>query len=163
SQFSRVMRLAGETLYAGWWWLVVGIGFFFAWVAVMTLPRLEWRWAVVRAIAKSVLAAVRIPITVTGRENLRDRGVMVVNHSSYMDGIVLMTVLPGAPAFVAKREFTEQIFAGSLLRRLGVAFIERHDAAGGVADTEVATTIASQGRLLVVFPEGTFTRRAGLM
>ncbi|MGC2076999.1 MAG: lysophospholipid acyltransferase family protein [Xanthobacteraceae bacterium] len=35
--------------------------------------------------------------------------------------------------------------------------------ARGIADTAAATDLTRQGRLLVVFPEGTFTRRAGLL
>jgi 1-acyl-sn-glycerol-3-phosphate acyltransferase len=72
-------------------------------------------------------------------------------------------VLPGEPAFVAKKEFAEQAFAGSFMRRLGVAFVERFDAAASLADADKMTGMAKQGRLFVFFPEGTFTRRAGLL
>ena len=50
-----------------------------------------------------------------------------------------------------------------LLRRLGALFVDRHDLAGGLADTAAATALAREGRILVVFPEGTFTRQAGLL
>jgi len=42
-------------------------------------------------------------------------------------------------------------------------FVERYDLAGGIADTAAATTLAHEGRLLIVFPEGTFTRQPGLL
>ena len=72
-------------------------------------------------------------------------------------------MLPGEPAFIAKKEFSEQFFAGSFMRRLGVAFVERFDAAASLADAEAVTGMAKSGRLFVFFPEGTFTRRAGLL
>jgi 1-acyl-sn-glycerol-3-phosphate acyltransferase len=49
------------------------------------------------------------------------------------------------------------------MRRLGVSFVERFDAAASLADAETVTGLAKSGRLFVFFPEGTFTRRAGLL
>jgi 1-acyl-sn-glycerol-3-phosphate acyltransferase len=46
---------------------------------------------------------------------------------------------------------------------LGVIFIERHDVAASVADAERMGALAREGRLLVVFPEGTFTAQPGLL
>ena len=87
---------------------------------------------------------------------------LVFNHSSYMDSLVLAAVLPGEPAIVAKRELAGQFVAGPLLRRLGIPFVERYDVSGSLADAEALIALARQGRILVFFPEGTFTRRAGL-
>ena len=88
---------------------------------------------------------------------------ILFNHTSYMDAVIIASVLPGEPAFVAKKEFADQPFAGSFMRRLGVAFVERFDAAASLADAEAVTGLAKAGRLFVFFPEGTFTRRAGLL
>jgi 1-acyl-sn-glycerol-3-phosphate acyltransferase len=159
----RFLALLNDALYALWWWIVVSVGYFLAWTAVMALPRLNQRWAVVRRIARTMLAALRVPISITGVEHVPlGNAMLVFNHSSYMDVIVLAAVLPGEPAYVAKREFARQIFAGPFLRRLGVLFVERFDVAGSLADTDALIRTARQGRNLVFFPEGTFTRRAGL-
>ena len=93
----------------------------------------------------------------------RGNAVILFNHTSYMDAVIIASVLPGEPAFVAKKEFADQAFAGSFMRRLGVAFVERFDAAASLADAETVTGMAKAGRLFVFFPEGTFTRRAGLL
>jgi len=87
---------------------------------------------------------------------------LVFNHSSYMDALVLSAVLPGEPIYVAKRELSGQIFAGPFLRRLGALFVERYDVSGSLADTEGVIAAARLGRNIVYFPEGTFTRRPGL-
>ena len=50
-----------------------------------------------------------------------------------------------------------------MMSRVGVAFVERFDAAASLADAETVTGMAKEGRLFVFFPEGTFTRRAGLL
>jgi 1-acyl-sn-glycerol-3-phosphate acyltransferase len=87
---------------------------------------------------------------------------LLFNHSSYMDALVLAAALPGEPAFVAKKELAPQLFAGPFLRKLGTLFVERFDAEASLADAEKLTGVAREGRPLVFFPEGTFTRRPGL-
>jgi 1-acyl-sn-glycerol-3-phosphate acyltransferase len=88
--------------------------------------------------------------------------VLVFNHSSYMDAFALAATLPGEPAIVAKRELADQVVAGPILHRLGIPFVERYDVSGSLTDAAVLGTLAREGSLLVFFPEGTFTRRAGL-
>jgi 1-acyl-sn-glycerol-3-phosphate acyltransferase len=130
----------------------------------MILPTLSARWCALRAIARSALALTGIKVTVTGVERLpHGNAVILFNHTSYMDAVIIASVLPGEPAFVAKKEFADQPFAGTFMRRLGVSFVERFDAAASLADAETVTGLAKAGRLFVFFPEGTFTRRAGLL
>jgi 1-acyl-sn-glycerol-3-phosphate acyltransferase len=70
--------------------------------------------------------------------------------------------LPGEPAIVAKRELAQQLVAGPILRQLGTPFVERYDVSSSVADAATLGRLTRDGRLLIFFPEGTFTRRAGL-
>jgi 1-acyl-sn-glycerol-3-phosphate acyltransferase len=152
-----------ETFYATWWWVVVGLGAVVAWPAVMILPRLDWRWRAIRGIARAALAAMGVPVSVSGLDRIPGGNAMLVfNHSSYMDALVLSAVLPGEPVYVAKKELAGQIIAGPLLRRLGVLFVERYDISASLADTEAVIAAARHGRTIVYFPEGTFTRRSGL-
>ena len=163
-RLTRLRRTCGEYLYAGWWWTILAIWVAIGTAAVFVLPRRAWRWAVVRTLARAALAAMGVPLSVQGLERLPKRGgIVVFNHSSYADALVVAAVLPGEPAYLVKNELAGQRFAGPLLRRLGVLFVDRFDLAGGLADTAAATALAREGRILVVFPEGTFTRQAGLL
>jgi 1-acyl-sn-glycerol-3-phosphate acyltransferase len=162
-QLIRLITTGRETLYAGWWWLVIGLAAPAVWIAVMVLPRMEWRWRAVRQIARAALASVGVPVAIAGLDRLaHGNAVLVFNHSSYVDALLLAAVLPDEPAYAAKREFAGQIFAGPFLRRLGALFVERYDVSGSLADTDRAIVAAQQGRNIVFFPEGSFTRRAGL-
>ena len=117
---SQLRRVTGEFLFAAWWWAVIGVTFLLGWLAVMTLPRLTWRWAAIRALTRTALKALGVPLSVSGIDRIpRGSAVLVFNHSSYMDAIVVAAVLPGEPTYVAKKELASQVFAGSLLRRLG--------------------------------------------
>jgi 1-acyl-sn-glycerol-3-phosphate acyltransferase len=159
----RLLRQIAALLYAGWWWLILGLTGLLGWLAVVTLPRLEWRWAAVHSIARAALAALGMRPSVHGLERLpKGNTILAFNHSSYFDALVLAAVLPGEPIFAAKRELEGQAFAGPFLRRLGAYFLERFDASASVADAEAVTKAARTGRSIVFFPEGTFSRRAGL-
>ena len=163
SKTSRFSRYLTEILYAACWWTMMTFGFLLGSLAVATLPRLTWRWAALRVVVRTTFAALGIPVTVNGLERLpHGNAVVVFNHSSYLDALIVAIVLPGTPAFVAKKELAGQFFIGSMLRRLGVLFVERYGAADSLAEVEAVTSVARQGRLLVFFPEGTFSRRVGL-
>jgi len=159
----RMMALSRDVIYAGWWWLVVGLAFFSAWLAVLVTPRLSWRWNVVRALSRAAIWLVGIPVSVAGLDRIpAANSVLVFNHASYADLIVLAAVLPGEPLYVGKRELATQFFAGPFLRRLGVLFVERYDVGSRLADIEAVAAVAREGRNVIFFPEGTFTRRPGL-
>lgn len=162
-QVRRLTRIFGEMLYAAWWWTVLSVACLAGSLAVLIVPRLSWRWRLVRWIARAALAAMGVSVCADGVERIPGKGAMLVfNHSSYVDALVLAAVLPGEPAIVAKRELAEQFITGRLLRRLGIPFVERYDVTGRLQDAEALMELARKGRVLVFFPEGTFTRRAGL-
>jgi len=162
-QIRRFARLSCEILYAVWWWVVLAGAFLLGLLAVLILPRVTWRWSALRWIGRGTLATMGDPVSTVGIDRVPSRGaILVFNHSSYMDSLVLTAVLPGEPAIVAKRELSGQFITGLLLRRLQIPFVERYDVSGSLADAQALIALANQGRILVFFPEGTFTRRAGL-
>lgn len=87
--------------------------------------------------------------------------VLVVNHASYLDGLVLMAVLPGPFGFVAKRELLERFILRVYLQRLGTEFVERFPPTR--QDARKLEGAPRAGRALVLFPEGTFTPSPGVM
>jgi 1-acyl-sn-glycerol-3-phosphate acyltransferase len=149
--------------YAGYAWTVLGLGAAALWVAVALLPRRSWRRAVAGHTARLLLRLFGMPLRVRGLEHIPHRPcVLVVNHASYIDPLVLLAALPGHVDFVAKREFASQFFARVLFQRLGTEFVERFDAQRGVEDTERVRQAIDQGRSMLFFPEGTFGRVPGL-
>jgi len=88
---------------------------------------------------------------------------VVSNHSSYLDAILLFATLPADLNFVAKRELGEYPLVGPLLRAFGTRFVERDDTERSVRDSRELSLLAGRGESLVFFPEGTFTRAPGLL
>jgi 1-acyl-sn-glycerol-3-phosphate acyltransferase len=89
--------------------------------------------------------------------------VVVANHCSYLDGVLLAAMLPPDFSFVIKREMSRVPLAGLLLRRIGVEFMERRDQGRVMRDARRVLRQAAGGQSLVFFPEGTFSREVGLL
>jgi acyl carrier protein len=163
-QARRWLALGGEFLYAAWalaiFWLIAPV----TWLLTAATPRPEWAWALGRAAARAFLWLCGTRLTVHGLENLpRDTpNIMVCNHASYMDGVILVAALPRHYSFVAKRELREQFVPRVFLERLGAEFVERFTAQQSAQDAKRLADAAARGRSLGFFPEGTFTRVPGL-
>ncbi len=117
------------------------------------LSRLFFRWA-------------GIPLVVRGLENLPAAGVVVIaaNHTSYLDGAVLLAVLePREYAFVAKRELEANPLSRTLVRGIGAEFVERFDVQKSAEHADGLAEAVRAGRSLIIFPEGTLRRHTGLM
>jgi 1-acyl-sn-glycerol-3-phosphate acyltransferase len=113
---------------------------------------------------RAFVGASGVPVRVTGTQNLPPTGpiVVVANHASYLDGLVLLTLLPERCAFVAKRELTEQFATRFLLSRIGTHFVERFEVEQSVEAARGLAALATRGASFAFFPEGTFAREPGL-
>jgi 1-acyl-sn-glycerol-3-phosphate acyltransferase len=89
--------------------------------------------------------------------------IVVANHSSYLDGIVMCAALPPAFGFVIKREMSRVPLANLLLRRIGAHYVDRGQGQKGARDTRKLLKRANSGGALAFFPEGTFHHQPGLM
>ena len=81
--------------------------------------------------ARLALRLAGMRLRVGGLEALPLPSVVVANHVSYLDGVVLHALLPVRFSFVIKREMSSVPLAGLLLRRLGAEFVERRGRAQG--------------------------------
>jgi 1-acyl-sn-glycerol-3-phosphate acyltransferase len=147
-------------LYAVLLFLVVVL---FALLGVLLLPTLRLRRGAARIAARSYFFLAGMPLRLRGVENLpAGQCVVVANHASYLDGVVMAAALPPRFAFVIKREMNEVPVAGFLLRRIGSEFVDRFNRHKGGTDARRVLRTATSGHSLVFFPEGTFTPQVGL-
>lgn len=115
--------------------------------------------------ARMLLRITGVTIAVSGLDRLPQQPhVLLVNHASYLDAILLTALLPPTPgyAFTAKREYVSQRLMRALLTGLGTIFIERFDIKRSTEDVDLMVSALVRGENLLVFPEGTFSRETGL-
>jgi len=152
-------------LWAGWVWLAFLALAVPTWCAVALAPSPHAAWSIARTGARALLAVTGTGLRVegTGQVPLERPYVLVSNHASYLDGLVLAAALPEPVAFVAKRELEDDLVPRVFLRRLGVRFVERFDHERSVEDARRLGETLAAGRALAYFPEGTFRRMPGLL
>jgi 1-acyl-sn-glycerol-3-phosphate acyltransferase len=88
--------------------------------------------------------------------------VIVANHASFIDGLVLLLALKDPARSVASVELERQPLFGSFLRRLDCAFVERGTAGRRVDTVDRLAKLVRDEECLVIFPEGSITRASGL-
>ena len=119
------MRRLAYGIYA-WGALVVAV--VPALLLLAVTPGRTTRRRVTRWFARVFFLSIGGPIRIDGAMTLPEGAcVVVANHASYLDGMVLTAALPARFTFVIKHEMVRIPFAGFLLRRIGSEFVDRED------------------------------------
>jgi 1-acyl-sn-glycerol-3-phosphate acyltransferase len=164
-EIGRWWRRTGELAYALYMGFLFALGSCIAWPLVVLVPGIGRRWRMLGGLGRLLLALGGASPRVHDTERVpKDGGfVLVANHSSYLDGLVLVSVLHRPVRFVAKKELAENFFTRLFLARLGCLFVERFDRARSAEDASHLGRQLQAGHSLAFFPEGTFHRMPGLL
>ena len=168
----RVIGTVAGWLYGSYVWMVLVAVGLPCWVLLLlTPPRAGPRAgpALLRWLSRITLRLAGLRPVVAGLEHLpavhrsgRRRFLIISNHASYLDILVLMAALPFDFSFVAKREAASWPFVGTFIRRSGYLTVDRENAPEAVEDSRRIEERLLGGTPVHVFPEGTFTHASGL-
>ncbi len=155
---------AAAGLFAAYVWLVFLAGACLAVAGAVALPTLRARQTACKQAARLTAILAGIRITVDGQAHLAGDAprIVVANHASYVDALILTAALPVGLHYVAKRELADQPVVGWCLRRIGCEFVERFDTQQSAAAANRLEEKVRAGHSLVFFPEGTFGTAPGL-
>lgn len=144
-------------------WLCFALAVIFALLVAILVPGKERRERLGTLASRAVFTMPGIRVYAVGLENLPDEScVVVANHASYIDGVLLKGYLPARFSFVIKGEMRDIPIVHFLLRRAGAKFVERKKHAGSARDARQIVKAAQGGESLAFFPEGTFRKRPGV-
>jgi 1-acyl-sn-glycerol-3-phosphate acyltransferase len=128
------------------------------WISVLRLPN---RWKIISRLARSftflLRAILNIKVTIAGDEGYLERGgyVIISNHVSYVDGIILGSLFP--VVFVSKKEVKSWPVIGQWTTLCGTVFIDRqHKDKISLLVDEIKQKLQQEANILL-FPEGTST------
>jgi len=134
------------------------------WISVLGLPN---RWKIISRLNRNYTLLLRlilnIRVSVTGDEGQLERGgyVIIANHVSYVDGIVLGSIFP--IIFVSKREVKSWPIIGQWNVLCGTIFINRQRKIQVASLIRQMTRKLKQEANLLLFPEGTSTNGEGIL
>jgi 1-acyl-sn-glycerol-3-phosphate acyltransferase len=159
----KLLAVGAHLIYGLYVWLLCGLLGPPTWLLTAIAPGPSFAWRVNRWAARQLLRLAGVELTVLGSEKLpAGPCVLVANHASYVDGLILFAAMPRPFRFVVKREFLNQPLARAYLRGLGAWFVERFDADRSVREPERMAAALRMGDSPAFFPEGTFGRATGL-
>jgi 1-acyl-sn-glycerol-3-phosphate acyltransferase len=145
------VRVVGRLLWFGFEVIQAIFVFVVRCVFCAKSSRRQARALWLQRIARHVGRIFRLQIHSAG--TIPTRGLLVCNHVSYVDILVLVSLTPAL--FVAKREVKSWPVMGLLARLGGTVFIDRQRRTHvGVVNDEIQTAL-DDGALVIVFPEGT--------
>lgn len=144
-------------------WLSFILAVVFSLIVAIIVPGVNRRRHLVTGASKAIFVMVGVRVNVQGIDNLPpDNCIVVANHASYVDGMLLNGYLPSRIGFVIKGEMRDIPVAHFLLRRTGSKFVERKEAVGSSRDARQMVKAAVGGESLGFFPEGTFIKEPGV-
>jgi acyl-[acyl-carrier-protein]-phospholipid O-acyltransferase/long-chain-fatty-acid--[acyl-carrier-protein] ligase len=165
---SNFLTFMGMLLAAGLFWLWRSVfdlsaRNIFLILGVATVPVLIYvLWLLPGATARFIvwlLSHTVYRVGVKGRENLpKDGGALVVaNHVSYIDGILLLLYFPRRVRIVVRVDASHRWFFRWLAKDLGAIFIEPGKRSL-VESIRTARQALTDGEMVCIFPEGKITR-----
>ena len=85
------------------------------------------------------------------------------NHLSFLDGPLVMMLIPGAARVILKRSVLRLPIVGLGMRHVGFVPVDRKGAAGGKRSiARAAALMRDRGYSFLIFPEGTRSRDGNL-
>lgn len=150
---ATILKLA-RTFWRGLWvcfWIARAALEFLLFVGIETSKRDAGRRVWLRRTARNILRAMNVKVSIEGFPPTG--GLLVSNHLSYLDILVLASLTPAT--FVSKQDVAGWPVFGWLAKCAGTIFVKRERRADvGRVSHEISLALHS-GALVVLFPEGT--------
>lgn len=120
-----------------------------------------WFWKAAQTLCR-IFTTLMFDLKTYGSENIPPRGglLLVSNHQSYLDPVLLGVQLRRPMSYLAKAELFENRYFSGLIRSLN-AFPVRQGA-GDVGAIKETIKRLQEGHLLSIFPEGTRSEDGGI-
>jgi 1-acyl-sn-glycerol-3-phosphate acyltransferase len=117
---------------------------------VLTRPIVWW--------AKVELWILGLKLQIEGRENLPDGPfILMANHQSVLDVFIYGSTFDRPIFYVLKKEFGRIPLLGWFLRQIDQVFLDRKDREKAIASLQRGVEKLREGKMTVIFPEGTRT------
>ena len=161
----RWSREVGRLVFTGWVAALLFVTGPFVWLTLAVGPPGPWVNRFIGGWTRLLFRLAWCRVTVIGIDHLRDMGqaVYVANHASFLDPVLIMSVLPVELRFAVKARLAHYPFLGTAIRKAGHIPIEKSDLSQRIEGAGAVLAPLQAGESLFVFPEGTFVAAPGLL
>ncbi len=158
-----IIKLAGKIIYTGYMAIMLAISLMPIYLIVRVASQ-PIAAKVTRGWAKFLMS---VSFCRVKKNNLAllTQNIPVIyasNHSSYVDAIILLAILPANTRFVGKKELFAAPIIRTFMRKLNYLAVDRVNLSKGLEDTKVMEAVLKEGNPILIFPEGTFSYASGL-
>ena len=163
-KFAAAVERAIEILYGVYFGVVFVLWIVPAWTIVHFFKDHREAGRFTSAALKILFRLVGCRVIVAGKEFMDIPGAKIFasNHTSYFDVLPLMLGLGVPYRFVSKMEVSRMPFIGTFLNKMGHLKFDRTDAESRLRQAQEMEEFLRNGESVFVFPEGTFTKEAGV-
>lgn len=157
------ISLVVKTIYTLYLACLIGITFLPFYVLVRISSR-DTAANMARVWAKWMLRLGLCRIKCINRDKLQQQSpfIFTANHASYIDSLVMISLLPSNTRVVVKKELFKMPFVRTIIKKLDYLGVDRMDLSKGLEDAKEIENVLKAGHSILIFPEGTFGYASGL-
>ncbi len=159
---TRIFSLLGRIIYSIYILSIFGISLLPVWLSLFLLPR-KIATRICKIWIKFLSIATFCPIKIINPENLTTIPTLIFasNHTSYIDAVLMIGILPSNARFVGKKELLKVPVLRTFMQQLDHFAIDRADFTN-TKDSQAMEQALRDGNSILIFPEGTFAYATGL-
>ena len=147
----------GSVLFTAWIALLLALTLPPIWLVLALAPQGAPTNRLVRRFARALLVLAGCRLRVEGLENLVKEpcAVLIANHSSYLDSVVLVAALPRDFHLVVNHLAATRPLIGTIIRKAKHLVVDRGSLRSRATCARVMIEALGDGTSLLLFPEGT--------
>lgn len=155
----------GSLLFSAWVSVLLAVTLPLVWVTIALAPAGDRTHRLIRRFSRALIGMSLCRLRVHGVEQLTDMpcAVLVANHSSYLDSVVLIAAIPHNCRFVVNHIASTRPLLGLIIRKAGYLVVDRGSWRSRAACGRAMTASLEVGTSLLLFPEGTRAGRTAVL
>ena len=120
-----------------------------------TKQRHDANFYMLQRMMRGIFKIMGIHVNAEGDTSFEGPGVIIGNHRSNFDALILITCMEKPIIFIGKSQIKKFIFVGKWFQDIGCLFIDRDDIRKSLEVSNESIDKVKEGYTVVVFPEGT--------
>lgn len=162
-KLGRLIKNFGKLLYTAYAGLLIFLCLIPIYLSLWIFPR-RIVSIICKIGARILFILAFCPLSIRNQKYLYQKHpvIFIANHSSYVDALLLLAILPTNTLLIGKKELNRNPLFRRFMEKLKFIAVDRTSVSQGLEDTKAMEKAILDGFSIAIFPEGTFTYGTGL-